>query len=67
MVVSDAIRQIGVSEVTYYRWLKEYRGMAINQLKRLKEVEKENQRLRKAVSDLTLDKLILKEAISGKY
>ena len=67
MVVSDAIRQIGVSEVTYYRWRKEYRGMAIDQLKRLKEVEKENQRLRKAVSDLTLDKLILKEAISGKY
>ena len=59
MVVSDAIRQIGVSEVTYYRWRKEYRGMAIHQLKRLKEVEKENQRLRKAVSDLTLDKLIL--------
>ena len=65
--VSDAIRQIGVSEVTYYRWRKEYRGMAIYQLKRLKEVEKENQLLRKAVSDLTLDKLILKEAISGKY
>ena len=64
---TDAIRQIGVSEVTYYRWRKEYRGMAICQLKRLKEVEKENQRLRKAVSDLTLDKLILKEAISGKY
>ena len=64
---ADAIRQIGVSEVTYYRWRKEYRGMAIYQLKRLKEVEKENQRLRKAVSDLTLDKLILKEAISGKY
>ena len=67
MVVSDAIRQIGVSEVTYYHWRKEYRGMAIHQLKRLKEVEKENQRLRKAVSDLTLDKLILKEAITGKY
>ena len=67
MAVSDAIRQIGVSEVTYYRLRKEYRGMAIYQLKRLKEVEKENQRLRKAVSDLTLDKLILKEAISGKY
>ena len=64
---TDAIRQIGVSEVTYYRWRKEYRGMASYQLKRLKEVEKENQRLRKAVSDLTLDKLILKEAISGKY
>ena len=67
MAATDAIRQIGVSEVKYYRWRKEYRGMAIHQLKRLKEVEKENQRLRKAVSDLTLDKLILKEAISGKY
>ena len=67
MAVTDAIRQIGVSEVTYDRWRKEYRGMAIYQLKLLKEVEKENQRLRKAVSDLTLDKLILKEAISGKY
>ena len=67
MVVSDAIRQIGVSEMKYYRWRKEYRGMAIHQLKHLKEVEKENQRLRKAVSDLTLDKLILKEANSGKY
>ena len=64
---TDAIRQIGVSDLTYYRWRKEYRGMAIHQLNRLKEVEKENQRLRKAVSDLTLDKLILKEAISGKY
>jgi len=67
MAVLDAIRQIGVSKVMYYRWRKEYRGMGIYQLKRLKEVEKENQRLRKAVSDLTLDKLILKEAISGKY
>ena len=67
MVVSDAIRQIGVSEVTYYRWRKEYCGMTIHQLKRLKEVEKENQRLRKAVSDLMLDKLILKESISEKY
>ena len=67
MAVTDAIRQIGVSEVTYYRWRKEFRGMAICQLKRLEEVEKENQRLRKAVSDLTLDKLILKESILGKY
>ena len=67
MEVSDAIRQIGVSEVTYYRWRREYCGMAIHQLERLKKAEKENQRLRKAVSDLTLDKLILKEAITGKY
>ena len=67
MAVADAIRQTGVSEVTYYRWWKEYLSMAIYQLKRLKEVEKENQRLCKAVSDLTLDKLIQKEAISGNY
>ena len=67
MAATDAIRQFGVSEVTYNRWRKEYRGMAIYQLKRLKAVEKKNQRLRKAVSDMTLDKLILKEAISGKY
>ena len=67
MAASDAIRQIGISEVTYYRWSKEFRGMAIYRLKRLKEVEKENLRLPKAVSDLALDKLILKEAISGKY
>ena len=67
MAAADAILQIGVSEVTFYRWRKEYRGMASYQLKRLKEIEKENHRLRKAVSDLTLDKLILKETISVKY
>ncbi len=64
---SDAIRQIGVTEVTYYRWRKEYGGMKADQLRRLKELEKENERLRKAVSDLTLDKLILKEAAKGNY
>lgn len=63
----DAIRQIGVTEVTYYRWRKEYGGMNAEQLKRLKELEKENERLRRAVSDLTLDKLILKEASRGNY
>ena len=67
MSVADAIRQIGVSEVTYYRWRKEYGGMKTDQLKRLKELEKENQRLRKAVSDLTLDKLILAEAAKGNF
>ena len=67
MAVSDAIRQVGVSEVTYYRWRKEYGGMGTDQLKRLKELEKENQRLRRAVSDLTLDKLILTEAARGNY
>ena len=63
--VVDAIRQIGVTEVTYYRWRREYGGMKTDQLKRLKELEKENQRLRRAVSDLTLDKLILAEAVRG--
>ena len=58
----DAIRQIGVTEVTFYRWRKEYGGLSADQLKRLKELEKENERLRRAVSDLTLDKLILAEA-----
>ena len=61
----DAIRQIGVTEVTFYRWRKEYGGLSADQLKRLKELEKENERLRRAVSDLTLDKLILAEAAKG--
>ena len=65
--VADAIRQIGVTEVTYYRWRKEYGGMKADQLRRLKELEKENQRLRQAVSDLTLDKLILTEAAKGNF
>jgi putative transposase len=63
--VADAIRRIGVSEVTYYRWRKQYGGMKTSQLKQLKALERENQRLRKAVSDLTLDKLILQEAAKG--
>ena len=67
MLVADAIRQIGVTEGTYYRWRKEYGGMKTDQLKRLKELEKENQRLRRAVSDLTLDKLILAEAAKGNF
>jgi transposase-like protein len=67
MSMVDAIRQIGVSEVSYYRWRKEYGGMKTDQLKRLKELEKENQRLRRAVSDLTLDKVILTEAARGNF
>src|SRR6478672_7283750 len=59
--IADAIRQIGVSEVTYYRWRQEYGGLKADQVKRLKELEQENSRLRRAVSDLTLDKLILQE------
>ena len=63
----DAIRSIGVTEVTYYRWRSEYGGLKVDQVKRLKELEVENARLRKAVSDLTLDKLILKEAARGNF
>ena len=67
MAMADAVRQIGVTQQTYYRWRKLYGGMGREQLKRLKELEKENQRLRRAVSDLTLDKLILTEAAQGNY
>lgn len=63
----DAIRQIGVVEQTYYRWRKQYGGMGVDQLKELKLLQKENERLRRAVSDLTLDKLILKEAARGNF
>jgi transposase-like protein len=65
--VADAIRQIGVSEVTYYRWRQEFGGLKIEQVKRLKDLEVENARLRRAVSDLTLDKLILQEAARGNF
>ncbi len=65
--VADAIRQIGVTEVTYYRWRKEYGGLKMDQVRRLKELEKENLQLRRAISDLTLDKLILQEASRGNY
>lgn len=65
--VTLVIKSLGVSEVTYYRWRKEYSGISIVQAKRLKELEKENQRLRKAVSDLTLDKQILEEAARGNF
>ena len=63
--VAEAIRSIGVMGVTYYRWRQEYGGLKSDQVKRLKDLEQENARLRKAVSDLTLEKLILKEAASG--
>jgi putative transposase len=65
--VADAVRQIGVTEVTYYRWRQEFGGLKTSQVKRLKELETENQRLRKAVADLTLDKLILAEAARGTF
>ena len=63
----DAIRQISVVEQTYYRWRKQYGGMGTAQLKELKRLQKENERLRRAVSDLTLDKLILSEASRGRH
>jgi transposase-like protein len=65
--VADAVRAIGVTEPTYYRWRTEFGGLKLDQVKRLREVERENARLRKAVSDLTLEKVILKEAASGKW
>jgi transposase-like protein len=63
--VGEAVRSIGVTQFTYYRWRKEFGGLKRDQVQRLKELEKENGRLRKAVSDLTLEKLVLKEAASG--
>jgi transposase-like protein len=65
--IEQISRGLGVTPTTFYRWRKEYGGLKISQAKRLKELEKENTRLRKAVSDLSLDKVILKEALSGKY
>ena len=61
--VGRAVKSIGVTEQTYYRWRKEYGGLQVNQAKRLKDMEKENDRLRKAISDLMLDKQILEEVI----
>ena len=65
--VLDACRRIGVTEQSYYRWRKEYGGLKMDQARRMKELEKENARLRRAVSDLTLDKLILQEAARGDF
>jgi hypothetical protein len=65
--VSEAIRTIGVTEVTYYRWRNEYGGLKGDQVNRLKELEAENAPLRRAVSDLTLDKMILAEAARGNF
>ena len=60
-------QKLGVSEQTYYRWQKEYGGIRANQVRRLKELEKENARLKKALADAVLDKAILKEVLEGKY
>ena len=65
--IKEVCRGIGVSEQTYYRWRKEYGGMQVSQAKRMKELEKENQHLRRAVANLTVDNLILKEASKGNF
>ena len=65
--VTETCKQLGVTEQTYYRWRKEYGGMKVDQAKRLKELEADNARLKRAVADLTVDKLILKEVAEGKY
>ena len=67
MTVGQVSRKLSISEQTYYRWRKQYGGMKISQAKKLKEIEYENKRLRKAVAELTLDKVILKEALEGNY
>lgn len=64
--IAETSRALGISDATYYKWRKEYGGMQIAQAKRLKELEKENARLKKAVADLTVDKLILQEVARGK-
>ena len=60
-------RELGITEQTYYRWRREYGGMKVSQARRLKELERENGRLKRAVADLTLDKLILEEAAKGNF
>ena len=65
--VGEICRWIGVSEQSYYRWRREYGGLKVDQARRLKELEQENTRLKRAVADLTLDKLILKEAAEGNW
>ena len=65
--IGEASRKIGVTEQTYYRWRKEYGGMRVEQAKKLKELEKENARLKKLVADLSLDNAILKEVAEGNF
>ena len=67
MTVGQISRKLSISEQTYYRWRKQYGGMKISQAKRVKDIERENVRLKRAVADLMLDKVILKEALEGNY
>ena len=65
--VPEVVKVLGIHEVTYYRWRKEFGGLKVSQAKRLKDIERENARLRRAVSDLNLDKVILQEAARGDF
>ena len=65
--IGKIYRDLGISEQSYYRWRRQYGGLKVDQARRLKDLERENQRMKKAVSELTLDKQILKEALEGKY
>jgi transposase-like protein len=67
MALGEVCRQLEITDVTYYRWRKEYGGLRVDQAKRLKELEQENSRLKKAVADLTLDNQILKEVSRGNF
>ena len=67
MTVGAICRQLSISEQSYYRWRKQYGGLKISQVKRMKDMERENARLKKAIAELTLDKVILKEALEGNY
>ena len=66
-VVAEMCRELGITDSTYYKWRREYGGLKMDQAKRLKDLERENTRLKRVVADLTLDKLILQDAASGKY
>jgi putative transposase len=65
--IEEVVRQLGISDATYYKWRREYGGLQVDQAKRYKELEEENQRLRKVIADLTIDNSILKEASRGNY
>ena len=65
--LGEVVRQLGISDATYYKWRKEYGGLRVDQAKRYKELEQENQKLRKVVTDLSIDNAILKEAVLGNY
>ncbi len=67
LAIGEVSRQLGIAQLTYYRWRKEYGGMRVDQAKRLRELETENGQLKKLVADLSLDKAILKETLRGKY